>query len=60
MAPSNPIDELQDIEELETYLDDAGELPSGDIVSYNELRSCADLVRMYESEQLIIRLRRGM
>lgn len=37
---------------LET--DDFSEVPPSEIVAFNELRSCADLVRMYKSKQLII------
>ncbi|MCD4651206.1 MAG: DUF262 domain-containing protein [Candidatus Cloacimonetes bacterium] len=39
-----------DQEENEDY----NEVPPEDIVAYNELRSCADLLRMFEDEQLII------
>lgn len=36
--------------ELSTYLDDDGsELPPSDIVTINELRSCADLIRLYDN-----------
>lgn len=35
--------------------DDFSETPPSDIVAFNELRSCADLVRMYKSKQLIIK-----
>ena len=35
--------------------DDYAKIPPSDIVAFNELRSCADLVRMYKSEQLIIK-----
>lgn len=34
--------------------DDHSETPPSDIVAFNELRSCADLVRMYKAKQLII------
>lgn len=34
--------------------DDHAELPPNDIVAYNELRSCADLLRMYNNGQLTI------
>lgn len=34
--------------------DDLNELPPNDIVAYNELRSCADLVRMHQQLQLVI------
>jgi hypothetical protein len=35
--------------------DDYCEQPPSDIVAFNELRSCADLVRMYQSGQLTIK-----
>lgn len=36
--------------ELSTYIDDDGsELPPSDIVTINELRSCADLIRLYDN-----------
>lgn len=42
-------------EEDLTYLeDDSREFPPSDIVAFNELRSCADIVRMYKSKQLVI------
>jgi len=50
----NSIDELEKLEEQESFVDDLAEVPPSDIVAYNELRSCADLVRMYESKQLDI------
>lgn len=48
---------IDDLERLERNLaenDDFAETPPSDIVAYNELRSCADLVRMYQNRQLII------
>lgn len=43
------------ISEDATFQDgDFQEIPPGDIVAYNELRSCADLFRMYESDALDI------
>lgn len=45
------------IDELETeerYTDDYNESPPSDIVAYNELRSCADLARMHEADDLQI------
>jgi hypothetical protein len=48
----------QELEELENKLSDFIEediLPPQDIVAFNELRSCADLFRMYEKKQLEIR-----
>ncbi|QYK09789.1 DUF262 domain-containing protein [Shewanella mangrovisoli] len=47
-----------DIEMAETLLEDSedsSETPPSDIVAFNELRSCADLVRMYEAKQLVIK-----
>jgi len=49
-----PVEELDVLEELESFTDDLSELPPNDIVAYNELRSCADLVRMYDTKQLDI------
>lgn len=48
---SNKIEEL----ELDTFQDegDISELPPPDIIAYNELRSCADLYRMYEKKYSI-------
>nr|WP_082586806.1 DUF262 domain-containing protein [Flavobacterium sp. Root935] len=47
-------EELFNLEnELEAN-DDFNESPPSDIVAYNELRSCADLLRMYEEKQLEI------
>lgn len=47
--------ELQDEEHDLLEQDDSSEQPPTDIVAFNELRSCADLVRMYESKQLTIK-----
>jgi len=47
----------EDIREQEEVLateDDTNEIPPMDIVAFNELRSCADIVRMYKNEQLNI------
>lgn len=47
----------EDIENTELLLeesDDYDQSPPEDIVAYNELRSCADLFRMYESGQINI------
>jgi hypothetical protein len=46
-----------DLEKLEENLqetDDLDETPPSDIVAFNELRSCADLLRMYDAGQLKI------
>jgi hypothetical protein len=51
-----PFDETLREEEEKTLLeDDHTELPPNDIVAYNELRSCADIVRMYRNRQLNIK-----
>ena len=50
-----PFDEsLKPVEDVTSWEDDHAELPPTDIVAYNELRSCADIVRMYKNGQLII------
>ena len=46
--------ELEILEEQLQETDDYDETPPSDIVAFNELRSCADLLRMYEAEQLNI------
>lgn len=49
------IDEaLEELETKQEETDDFNEVPPSDIVAYNELRSCADLLRMYEEGQLDI------
>ncbi len=48
-------DEIQEEEQHLAEEDDYSENPPSDIVAFNELRSCADLVRMYKAEQLIIK-----
>ena len=45
-------EELRDEEEELLSQDDSSEQPPSDIVAFNELRSCADLVRMHEHGQL--------
>lgn len=47
----NPIAEAEDLLSSE---DDYSESPPTDIVAYNELRSCADVFRMYQQGQLLI------
>lgn len=42
-------------EKLLAEEDDSNETPPSDIVAFNELRSCADLVRMYKANQLVIK-----
>ena len=40
--------EIEELEERTFFEEDSTEVPPSDIVAYNELRSCADLFRMYE------------
>ncbi|MEF9477251.1 DUF262 domain-containing protein [Chryseobacterium sp. 1B4] len=47
-------EELEVVENSGSWLDDSADLPPNDIVAYNELRSCADIVRMYKNRQLTI------
>ena len=47
-------EELENLEENLENQDDYNENPPNDIVAYNELRSCADLLRMYQEKQLEI------
>ncbi len=47
-------EELEKQEQRLEEEDDFSETPPSDIVAFNELRSCADLVRMYKTKQLII------
>ena len=49
-----PEEELLDIENREFFEDDSADIPPNDIVAFNELRSCSDLVRMYKKKQLEI------
>jgi hypothetical protein len=58
MANDNVDEQDKKIEDIENKLlaeDDYSETPPSDIVAFNELRSCADLVRMYKNDQLIIK-----
>ncbi len=45
-------DIIEALEVQEQYTDDTNESPPSDIVAYNELRSCADLFRMFEDGSL--------
>ncbi len=45
---------LKELEEIQQFEDSSNELPPNDIVAFNELRSCADLLRLYQSKQLEI------
>jgi len=47
-------EEIERQEEEEREIDDSNESPPSDIVAYNELRSGADLLRMYQDGDLII------
>jgi len=47
--------DLENQEKELSELDDFNETPPSDIVAFNELRSCADLVRMYKAKQLDIK-----
>jgi hypothetical protein len=47
--------DLKTEEQKPSIEDDHTELPPNDIVAYNELRSCADIVRMYKNRQLTIK-----
>ncbi|MBW9063834.1 DUF262 domain-containing protein [Rhizobium herbae] len=53
-VPADPMDEIERQEEAERETDDTNESPPRDIVAYNELRSGADLLRMYQDGDLII------
>ena len=45
-------DTLEKLENNSLSQDDSSEVPPSDIVAYNELRSCADLYRMYKQKVL--------
>ena len=45
---------IKELEDNLSYSDSSNELPPSDIVAFNELRSCADLLRLYVSKQLDI------
>src|SRR3972149_8259103 len=47
MSSSNFEDLLAQQEDMSFEEDDTAEVPPEDIIAYNELRSCADLYRMY-------------
>lgn len=54
MNEVNTEEELFRFEEFQEVHDDYNESPPSDIVAYNELRSCADLLRMHSENQLEI------
>jgi len=50
-----PYDELtKKFEEKDSWQDDQNEQSPKEIIAYNELRSCADILRMYLNGQLKI------
>ena len=49
-----PFDESNVEEVKQSTEDDYSELPPKDIIAFNELRSCADIFRMYKADQLEI------
>jgi len=49
------VDEIEELNDPEFTEDDTDETPPGDIVAYNELRSCADLYRMHDEKILDIK-----
>ncbi|WLH46674.1 DUF262 domain-containing protein [Pseudomonas beijingensis] len=51
---SDITDKLEEVENATYENEDFQDVPPTDIVAYNELRSCADLFRMYEDEALDI------
>ena len=52
--PKMPKSLLKEEEQI-LFEADESELPPTDIVVFNELRSCADLMRMYETDQITIK-----
>ena len=53
--PDEELGEILENEERQlSETDESGETPPTDIVAFNELRSCADLYRLYEADQLDI------
>ena len=45
---------LKELEDIQQYEDSSNELPPNDIVTFNELKSCANLLRLYQTTQLEI------
>jgi len=45
---------IKDIEEEQEYEADSNDVPPSDVMAFNELRSCADLFRLYDEKQLEI------
>lgn len=46
---------LEELEEAQASEDDSNEIPPSDIVAFNELRSCSDLKRLHDTNQLEIK-----
>ncbi len=45
---------IKDLEEEQEYEADSNDVPPSDVMAFNELRSCADLLRLYDKKQLEI------
>jgi hypothetical protein len=54
MATTNPEIDLRELEDLTFREIDGFSVPPADLIAYNELRSCADLFRMFRERQLEI------
>lgn len=48
-------EELNKLEEELLQSDDSNDTPPSDVIAFNEMRSCADLLRLYSSNQLEIK-----
>ncbi|TAE59570.1 MAG: DUF262 domain-containing protein [Nostocales cyanobacterium] len=53
-AENKFVQQIEEAEETIFYEDDSYQVPPDDLIAYNELRSCADLYRMYKQGILII------
>ncbi|MFM7368793.1 MAG: DUF262 domain-containing protein, partial [Sphaerospermopsis kisseleviana] len=53
-AENNIFKQIEEAEETIFYEDDSDHVPPDDLIAYNELRSCADLYRMYKQGILVI------
>lgn len=51
-AEYEALDKLAEQEAELSATDEVNELPPSDIIAFNELRSCFDLVRLYETASL--------
>ncbi|MHA6632850.1 GmrSD restriction endonuclease domain-containing protein [Citrobacter farmeri] len=54
MAANVTLDDIENLEDESYYEDDSEQHPPSDVIAYNELRSCSDLVRMYNEGTLNI------